>query len=90
MAPGRLPDGLWRPWGPQGGPSQIFQRFCSSFGGRFGTRKSTKTVSELKLESSTFNIVIFSLLKASWVTVGTHFGIILGCLFGTRAGKANF
>ena len=81
MAPGRLPDGLWRPWGPLGGPSQIFQRFWSSFGDRFGTRKSTKSVSELKLDSSITLHRHFQpsegLLGHCWHPFRDHFGVLV-------------
>ena len=84
MAPGRLPDGLWRPWGPLGGPSQIFQRFWSSCGGRFGTRKSTKTMSNLKLDSSITLHRHFQpsegLLGHCWHPFRDHFGVLGGPL----------
>ena len=80
MAPGRLPDGLWRPWGPLGCLSQIFQRSGSSFGGRSGTRQATTTGSGLKLESSITLYRHFSLLGASRVTFGIHFGVLVWML----------
>ena len=52
IAPWRPPGGLWRPWGGWGGPSRIFQRFRSPFGGPFGAPQSSKHVSEFKPESS--------------------------------------
>ena len=36
MAPGELPDGLWRPWGALDGPSQIFSDFGAHLGIDFG------------------------------------------------------
>ena len=52
IAPWSPPGGRWRPWGALGGPRQIVEGFYATFWGPFGSPKSSKNGSKIKLKPS--------------------------------------